>query len=287
MVPPAVGQTQGLAPVGHCRPTLMTAPSRFAVARASAGREFLSHRLNRFLYGHVAVVVAAAFLPLLTPGDGLARGAPWWLLHAVLYAISLSALLLGLSSAQAEAEEFTWLLGQPIGIGSWLAGKSAALAGLVAASSLLLIVPTAVAGAGSSELVIAGLGASGVSTVCALTGLAVGFWVRDGVRGLMVTLALWFVLLFGADLLLLGSAGEAWAHTHPDLWVTPLMLNPLDAFRITILFSLERAAYTGFATGQLTSWWIGHATLWLTTILASWSAATAGLAWLGARRRLD
>ena len=36
----------------------------FSIARASAEREFLSHRLNRFLYGHAALVVAAGFLLL-------------------------------------------------------------------------------------------------------------------------------------------------------------------------------------------------------------------------------
>lgn len=259
----------------------------FSIARASAEREFLSHRLNRFLYGHAALVVAAGFLPLLTPGDALARGAAWWLLHAVLYALSLSALLLGLSSAQAEGDEFTWLLGQPAGVGPWLAGKATALAALAGGSSLLLALPTMLAGAGSRALATTTAGAAGVGIVCALAGLAVGFWVRDGVRGLLVTLTLWFALLFGTDLLLLGTAGNTWAQAHPDLWITPLMVNPLDAFRITVLFTVEHAAFTGFTSGNLTGWWIGHAALWLGAMLAVWAGATATLAWLGARRRID
>lgn len=262
-------------------------PSRTTVIRAAAGREFLSHRLNRFLYAHVLLVVAAGFLPMLTPGEGFARGAAWWLLHAVLYAISLSALLLGLSSAHAETEEFTWLLGQPAGIGPWLAGKAAALALLVGLASALVMAPAALTGGASASLALAGAGAAGVSIVCALGGLALGFWVRDPVRGLISALAVWFVLLFGTDLVLLGSAGDTWAQVHPDAWVAPLMINPLDAFRITVLFSVEHAAFTGFATGRLTGWWVTHAALWLATILAVWTAGTAALAWLGARRRSD
>ncbi len=263
------------------------APSRFTVARAAAGREFLSHRLNRFLYAHLALVVTAGCLPLLTPGEALARGAAWWLLHAVLYAVSLSALLLGLSSAHAEADEFTWLLGQPAGIGPWLAGKAAALALLVGGASALLVVPTLLGGGASAELLICGAGAAGVSVVCALGGLALGFWIRDGVRGLIAALAGWFVLLFGTDLLLLGTAGDLWAQAHPDAWVLPLMINPLDAYRITILFSVERSAFTGFATGHLTAWWVGHALLWLAVLLTGWIAGSGAIAWLGARRRLD
>ncbi|PTY08067.1 hypothetical protein DB347_00320 [Opitutaceae bacterium EW11] len=262
-------------------------PSFLQVARAAARREWLSHRLNRFLHAHVLLLVAAGFLPLLTPGEGLMSGAGYWILHAVLYAVSLSALLLGLSSAHAEAEEFSWLIGQPAGIGPWLAGKAAALALLVSTSASLLIVPAAVAGGGSRELLLVGAGAAGVSGVCALAGLAVGFWVRDGVRGLIATIALWFAALFGTDLLLLGIAGVPVLQQHPDVWVLPLMANPLDAFRVTVLFSAERAAFSGLDAGRLAGWWVTHAAVWLGAVVSSWLLAAAVAAWLGARRRTD
>ncbi|QYM78869.1 hypothetical protein K0B96_16430 [Horticoccus luteus] len=262
-------------------------PSFVTVARAAAGREFLSHRLNRFLYAHVLLVLTAGLLPLLTPGDALARGAAWWLLHAVLYAISLSALLLGLSSAHAETDEFTWLLGQPAGIGPWLAGKAAALIVLVAGSTALLGVPTWCAGGGSRELFLVTAGAAGVSAVCAMAGLVVGCWIRDHVPGLIAAVAVWFVLLFGADFLLLAVAGGELTQAHPDVWVGVLMMNPLDAFRVTVLFTVERAAFSGIDAGQLTAWWVTHALAWLVTILTAWIAGAGACAWLGARRRSD
>ncbi|HEU5078430.1 MAG TPA: hypothetical protein VFT72_04420 [Opitutaceae bacterium] len=262
-------------------------PSFFSVARTAAAREFLSHRLNRFLHAHVLLVVAAGFLPLLTPGDVLARGASWWLLHAVLYTITLSALLLGLSSAHAEADEFTWLLGQPAGICPWLAGKIAALAILAAGAAALLGLPTMLAGGGSRELLLTTAGAAGVSVVCALAGLGLGFWVRDGVRGLITALAVWIVLLFGTDFLLLACAGAAGTQAHPDLWVAGLMINPLDAYRVTILFAVERAAFSGIEAGRLVGWWVSHAALWLGAMLTAWLIAASSVAWLGARRRVD
>ena len=262
-------------------------PSFLTVARAAASRELLSHRLNRFLHAHVLLVLTAGLLPLLTPGEALARGAAWWLLHAVLYAVSLSALLLGLSSAHAEADEFTWLLGQPSGIGPWLAGKATALGALVIIAATLLGVPAWCAGAGSRELLIATAGAAGVSTVCAFAGLALGFWIRDSVRGLIAAIAAWFVLLFGTDLLLLALAGGTATQAHPDVWIAALMANPLDAFRVTVLFSVERAAFSGIDAGWLTGWWVSHAALWLAVIFTLWASASAGLAWLGARRRTD
>ena len=51
------------------------------------------------------------------------------------------------------------------------------------------------------------------SIVCALAGLALGFWIRVSVRGLIAAVAAWFILLFGTDLLLLAIAvgsGNLW-----------------------------------------------------------------------------
>ena len=262
-------------------------PSTAGVLGAALQREWLSHRLNRFLYAHVALVLVAGSLPLLTPGEAMARGAAWWLLHAVLYAVSLSAFLLGLSSAQAESEEFVWLLGQPAGIGPWLAGKTAALVALTAGSSALLGAPAALAGGASAGLAVATAGAAAVAVVCALTGLAIGFWIRDSVRGLIAAVAAWLVLLFGVDFLLIALAGAPFAQANPDWWVAPLMLNPLDAYRITVLFVVERAAFSGLNAGRLAGWWAAHAPLWLVVLTLAWSALAATVAWLGARRRSD
>jgi len=262
-------------------------PSRGGVASAALQREFLSHRLNRFLYAHLALVLMAGLLPLLTPDDALARGAAWWLLHAVLYAVSLSSLLLGLSSAHAESEEFVWLLGQPSGVGPWLGGKALALVVIAGTSSALLGLPSALLGGASPELALATAGAAGVSIVCALVGLALGFWIRDSVRGLIAAVAVWFILLFGTDFLLLALAGAPVAQANPDLWIAPLMLNPFDAYRITVLFAVERAAFSGLNAGRLAGWWSSHAPLWLATLTLLWSGLAMLVAWLGARRRID
>lgn len=260
---------------------------RATVGCAAMRREWLSHRLNRFLYAHVALVLIAGSLPLFTPGDALARGAPWWLLHAVLYAVSLSALLLGLSSAQAESEEFTWLLGQPAGPGPWLAGKVCALAGLAGGSTLALAAPVVIAGGGSRDLLVVVLGAAGVATTMAMLGMVIGFWIRDAVRGLIAAIAAWFGIVFGADLLLLALAGSPWVQANPDAWVAALMANPVDAYRVTVLFAVEQAAFTGLAEGSLAGWWTKHAPLWLAAVNTAWIAFFVTVAWLGARRRVD
>ncbi len=261
-------------------------PSLCDVLLASATREWLGHRLNRFLHAHLALVAVAGLLPLLTPGEALVRGATWWLMHAVLYAVSLSALLLGLSSAHAEADEREWILVQPAGVGPWLAGKAAMLVALVTAAAGLLVLPTWLAGGGSTGLALMAGSAAAVSAVFVLLGLAVGCWVKDGVTGLIAAVAAWFALLYGTDLLLLGFAGAPWVQANPDVFVGVLMANPLDAFRVGVLFAVERAAFSGLAAGPLAGWWHAHPALWLALLCATWTLALGAIAWRGARRPL-
>jgi ABC-type transport system involved in multi-copper enzyme maturation permease subunit len=205
----------------------------------------------------------------------------------VLYCLSLSALLLGLSAAHGDVEESALLFTQPVGRSTWLAGKTAALGAMLAPASLLLVVPTALTSGSTTSLVTVAAGAGGVCLGMALLGLAAGFWVRDHVRGLLAALGLWFVLLFGTDLALLAVAGAPWAQAHQDAWALPIMLNPLAALRVTVLFGVEGAAPAGIGTTPLVGWWLGHGGAWLIVLLAAWTAATFAAGVAGARRRLD
>jgi ABC-2 type transport system permease protein/Cu-processing system permease protein len=142
-------------------------------------------------------------------------------------------------------------------------------------------------GGASVDLVRLAAAAGGVTLAMAALGLGVGFWIRDPVRGLLSALGVWFVLLFGTDLLLLAVAGAPWIHERSTIWVAILMVNPLDALRITVLFGVERAAFAGLDAGALVGWWLSHAWAWLAVVAILWTAAGLGGAVAGARRRLD
>ena len=264
----------------------MFAPLRLATIDATFRREIAEHRLNRFLHVHLTLCALTGLLPLFTP-DAAARSAPAWVLQAVLYCLSLSSLLLGLSAAHGDADEFPMLFTQPAGRATWLAGKGVALAVLLGPASILTITPAALTSGVTPSLMFVGAAAAGVCLVLALLGLAIGCWVRDHVRGLLVALGAWFMLLFGVELLLLAISGSPLVQQHPSTWAVPLMLNPLSALRVTMLFTLERTAPASIGTGALVGWWLSHGGLWLGGVLAAWGAATFGLGVAGARRRLD
>lgn len=261
-------------------------PQSSAALAAAFRRELSANRLNRFLHVHLALAFAAGLLPLFTPGEA-SGAASWWVLQAVLYCLSLSALLLGLNSAHGEADEFALLFAQPAPRWAWLAGKAAGLAALLVPAALLLILPAAIAGGLTLQLLAVAAAAGGLTLALAAMGLGLGFWVRDHVRGLLAALGVWFLLLFGTDLLLLAIAGAPWVQQHPSLWVASLMINPLDALRVTVLFSIEQAAPAGLDSGVMVRWWVSHSGQWLTLVLAGWTllGLTAGLA--GARRSVD
>ena len=264
----------------------MVARARIATINAAVRRELAEQRLNRFLHVHLSLCAAVGLLPLFTP-DAADRSAPAWVLQAVLYCLSLSSLLLGLSAAQGDADEFPVLFTQPVGRATWLAGKSAAVAVVLLPASVLTIAPAALTTGLTSVLIAVGAAAAGVCLSLALLGLAVGFWVRDHVRGLLLALAVWFALLFGIDLLLLAVSGSDWVQRHADAWVLPMMLNPLSALRVTMLFTIEKTAPASIGAGPLVGWWLEHTGLWLATMITTWTAGMFVLSAVGARRRLD
>jgi hypothetical protein len=263
----------------------MTPLARSAFS-AAFRRELAANRLSRFLYAHLSFALVAALLPLFTPDDAVAA-APWWALQAVLYCLSLSSMLLGLNSAHGESDEFPMIFAQPAPRWAWLAGKAAGLVSVLVPSALLLVVPAAFAGGVTSALAAIALAAAGLTIALASFGLAIGFWVRDHVRGLIAALGLWFLLLAGTDLLLLSVSGLEWIHRYPAVWIAPLMLNPLDALRVTVLFSIDNAAPAGLDSSSLAAWWIGHGGAWLVGLLIFWTASGFATGLLGARRQLD
>lgn len=257
----------------------------FRGAAATFARELLSYRINRFLHLHVALMLGIGLLALLAPPEAASPGTAWWVLNGVIYVATISALLFGLSSAQAEADELGFLFTQPLPVSAWVLGKCSGLFAVVVPAAALVVLPTVVSAGGTALLSGAAAAAAAVSLLFAWVGLAIGLWLRDPVRGLIAALGAWCVLLFGIDLLLIVIGGAEWIHAGRAPWVAALMLSPLDAYRVTLLFVVERAAFSGSDLHPLTSWWIENAVAWLAVCLGVWSAIVLALAIRGAKRR--
>ena len=190
-----------------------------------------------------------------------------------LYFVSLFALLAGVSSAQAEREEWQLMFAQPVPRAAYVIGKFLPTLSIFAARACCCFSCRAFSPAPLRQR-IAPLYLQTLLLAAAFLalGLAAGFFAHDRAQALIVGVSAWLLLLFGLDLIALFAARWSSIQKFPDLWVALLMLNPLDSFRIEALFALEQIPAEAANKTPLAGWWIAHAGVWFSVIAAFWSS---------------
>ncbi len=254
----------------------------FRVFRVFFFRELHAAVLSRLVYVFCGMALLAGWVPLLgEAGPDRTEIVVYALLQASLFLIPLFAILTGVGSAQNEQEEEPLLMSQPIGRGVRVLGKFAALWGLIAVAAGLLVFPAILSGCRIGALGFLWFHTFAVGGVFAALGLAVGFSSSDRVKAHMIGLCAWLVLLAGFNLLALAAAHVAEVQRWPQLWLGLLMVNPLDALRISAMFTLDRIPFDVASAPPLGQWWLGHLSLWFVLLCSAWIAAA--LAWSRAR----
>ena len=250
--------------------------SRFDQRAAGAviARELHAAILNRYLQVFCVLALAGGIGAALLADS--AGAAPMLLLQMALYFVSLFALLIGTSSARAESQEWPLLFAQPIARPIFLLGKFLALTLMFAGLLALLFLPLLFVSPPDAALALLyGRTLTLAATFIAL-GLAAGFLARDRVQGLVLGVSAWLLFLFGLDLGALLVARWSLLQGMPDIWSAVLMLNPLDAFRIDALFTMERIPAEAASQTGLTSWWLAHSGLWFVLISFAWMLGLLG-----------
>ena len=249
--------------------------------RALFAREVRGALLNRYfqVFASLSLLGGLSAATLVEDGDASA----FFIMQILLYFGSLFAVLIGVSTARAESEEWPLLFSQPVRRSAFALGKFAALATIFALVLVPLFVPPLFVGAPAGRLALLYLQSLGLAACFGGLGLAAGFVARDRAQGLVFGASAWLLLLFGVDLVALFAAHwPAWQRV-PDLWVAGLMLNPLDAFRIQALFSMEQIPAEAAGKTPLAHWWLAHAGLWFALLCGAWIASMMTLA----SRRLE
>ena len=208
----------------------------------------------------------------------------FFLVQVTLYLVSLFALLVGVSAAQAEREEWPLLFAQPVGRSALVWGKFGTGCGVFAAVLGLLFGPAVFYGQGALGALLGLYGAAlGIAAVFLSLGLWVGFRMSDRVQALVLGVGLWLAALFGLDLFALVAAHWPAVQRAPDAWVALLMANPPDAFRIHALFSTGQIPPETADKSALAAWWLARTGVWFAALAAAWSLALL----CGAGRRLE
>jgi ABC-type transport system involved in multi-copper enzyme maturation permease subunit len=239
-------------------------------------REFRAALMNRYFQVFAALSllggVAASFFSENADAIG------FFVVQVALFLVSLFALLAGLSSAQAEREEWQLMFSQPIPRAAYVIGKFIAYLSIFAGVLSLLFLPALFGGATVQAVAILYIQTLLLAAAFLALGLAAGFLAHDRAQALIIGATAWLFLLFGVDLIALLAARLEFMQKIPDLWVSTLMLNPLDAFRIHALFALEQIPAEAANKTPLANWWIAHAGLWFSSIAALWSLSLIALA---------
>lgn len=234
-------------------------------------RELRVAMLNRLILIFSFLALGAGLVSLFADVVGNStETSGYLLLQASLYLIPLLSILIGTGSAQSETEEQPFLLSQPVPRASRVLGKFLALSCVVSIAALLLIAPAGLFGGRRETLTFLWLYSAGVGGVFVGLGLAVGFSTVDRVKAHMLALCVWLGFLAGGDLLALALAQTEVARLHPDAWLLLLILNPLDAFRISSLLTLDRIPFDPSSAPPLGQWWLQHLGLWFTILCFIW-----------------
>lgn len=238
-------------------------------------REFRAALINRYFQVFCVLALIGGIAAAVFAED--ASAAAVFDLQLALYFVSLFALLAGVGSAQAEREEWQLLFTQPLPRSACVIGKFFSLLSIFAAVLLFLFLPALFVG--TPLRMIAPLYAHTLLLAAAFLafGLAAGYFAHDRAHALVIGVSVWLLLLVGIDLIGLFAARWPFTQKFPDIWVSLLMLNPLDSFRIEALFALEQIPAEAANKTPLASWWIAHAGAWFSAIAIIWSATLMAL----------
>ena len=248
----------------------------FNAVCAVLARELRAALINRYFQIFAALSLVGGLATAIFSED--VKAIAFFIVQMGLYLVSLFALLAGVSSAQGERSEWQLMFAQPVPRVTYVLSKFIAYLLIVVAVLLLLFVPAAFAGARVSTIAILYFQTVLLAAVFLSLGLCAGFLAHDRAHALIVAVSAWLLMLVGFDLFGLLAARLEIIQRIPDLWVSVLMLNPLDAFRIDALFSLEQIPAEAASRTPLAEWWIAHTGFWFSSIAAFWSAAFLAIA---------
>jgi ABC-type transport system involved in multi-copper enzyme maturation permease subunit len=248
----------------------------FNAVRAILVREFRAALINRYFQIFAALSLFGGFAASFFSED--ANAVAFFIVQMALYLVSLFALLAGVSSAQGERSEWQLMFAQPVPRSTYALAKFVAYVSIFAGVLLLLFVPAAFASGHGQIIAILYLKTLLLAATFLALGLLVGFCANDRAHALIVGVCGWLFLLVGLDLVGLLLARFESIQKVPDLWISFLMLNPLDTFRIDALFSLEQIPAEAASKTPVATWWIAHAGLWFVLIAALWSSVSLAIA---------
>lgn len=247
---------------------------------ALALREIASLGASRVVWIFALACLAVGLAVALGGAGG--RSALWLVLPLLLYVVPLLGLLVGVAAARGDIEEEGFLQTRAPTAMPRLAVKWLLWTALIVLVTFAWILPAVLRVGEASVLPSLILYATAESSIFVALGLAFGRWVRDSVASYIGALLLGCLFLVGAGFLSWLAAQANYFQERPALWTLGLMLHPVEAVRVSLMFSLENLPVSPERLPALAAWWLTHSDIWYCMLAAVWT----GLALvLGSLRR--
>ncbi len=224
-------------------------------------------------------------LLIVSGSAGEGSTAVWLSLPLVLYALPLIGLLAGVAAAQGDAQEEPLIASRISGSGQRMVVKWLLWSFLLGLVALLWLLPAAARAGQWSALPQLWAYALGEVAVFLAAGLLLGRWIHDSVAANLSALLFGFFTLAGAGIFAWLAAGLPYVQAHPSFWTLTLMLHPVEALRVGLLFSIDDLPFDPGQLPALADWWLRHPGVWYACLSLAWSGLALALVGLLRRRR--
>ncbi|MGZ0656436.1 hypothetical protein ACWPKS_12595 [Coraliomargarita sp. W4R72] len=222
-------------------------------------------------------------LLIVSGSAGEGSTAVWLSLPLVLYALPLIGLLAGVAAAQGDAMEEPLIASRIPRVGQRMLVKWLLWSLLLGLVALMWLLPAAARAGQWQALPQLWAYALGEVAVFLAAGLLLGHWIRDSVAAHLSALLLGFFALTGAGIFAWVAADWPYLQAHPSLWTLSLMLHPVEALRVGLLFSIDDLPFDPGELPTLAAWWLRHPGVWYACLSLTLSGAALSL--VSVRRR--
>ena len=179
------------------------------------------------------------------------------LMNLVVYIVPLCALVMGTTEITGRRENLAVILAQPVSRAHVLLGSYLGVAGALATAlaiglggaGLVIALQTDAASLGGYVVLIA----TSLGLLLAFLAIAyfLGVFLLDRLKSMGAAIILWFVMVIGYDLALIGVSAALRGVPLKTILVPSIMLNPVDITRLLVTLAGGRGALFGPAGATL------------------------------------
>lgn len=225
-------------------------------------REWLVVKQSRIAWTYAGICLAWGAVAAITSSESMV----WIVLPLLLNGMPAAGLLAGVAAIHGDDQEEMLLVARVAGDFLRLLGKWLVWTSILFLATIGLLIPVLVGGGSFESLLsIAGYTAGEAAVFVAL-GLLLGRLCSDSVMAHALALVGALLAIAGGGVLAWLAAHHTFFQENPNAWTLILMMHPVEALRVSLMFSLDGLPFDPRSLSPVARWWLGHTGLWYLTL---------------------